>query len=232
MPEQDLDRAFDTLVVEVERVVRPPGAGRARTTLLARRATAGGVALLVVAVGGLAVAVQGDPGSHGPEPAPPVTTPRTPTDSGSKVFSTSRIDGHWHTRHLQPAELAGLLNAAGRGDVLVRWEAHHPPGPARLTLSASVMQGHSLWLGTDARPYVTPLDWGLVEPRGDRVVLHRHHASDAGAALRYTVSGARLTFDVVRSAWPERDGVPGRAQVRALYSSLPFTRFVGSGPTG
>jgi hypothetical protein len=63
-------------------------------------------------------------------------------------------------------------------------------------------------------------------------VLHRHVASDAGATLRYTVAGTRLTFDVVRSAWPQRRGVPGRAQVRALYSSLSFTRFVSAGPTG
>jgi hypothetical protein len=150
---------------------------------------------------------------------------------GGPVFPTSRVDGHWHTRHLTEAELAGLLTSAGRGDVLARWESHTPPGRPRLTLSASVVLGHSLWLGTDDRPYGAPLDWGSMEPRGeDRVGLRHHHSSTPTATLRYTVAGSRLTFEVVRSAWPDRDGVSGRAQVGALYASLPFTRFVGSGP--
>ena len=231
MPDTDLDRAFDTLVVEVEHIVTPPGAKQARSTLLRRRAGVAGAALLAVAVvGGIAVAAQGGAGTHEPQPAPPVTRTDDSSVTGKQFYPTSAIDGHWHTRHLSQAELRQLLLAAGRDDVLAWWESHAPAGRPRITLAAGRVNGHVLAVGTDARPYLRVLDWGSFTDHGDEVRLSRGRASRPNATLRDTVTGSRLVFDVVTSDWPRRYGVSGVEQARVLYSSLPFTRFIGSGP--
>jgi hypothetical protein len=230
MPDTDLDRAFDTLVADVERVVAPPGADRTRTTVRLRRARGAALALLLAlaVVGGVTVAIQGGDASREPQPAPPVT--RTDESSlGGDLYPASAVDGHWRTRHLSPVELRGLLVAAGRTDVLARWESHGRVGSPRLTLAVNAVQGRSLWLGVDARPYLIKLDRGSFTELGHRVVLTRQHTSTPTAWLRATVTGARLDLVVVDSAWPSRNGVSGVEQARALYSSLPFTRFVSAG---
>ena len=229
MPDTDLDRAFDTLVLEVERTVIPPGATQARSTLLRRRAGVAGAALLVVAVAGGIAAAQGGAGTHEPQPAPPVNRTDDSSVTGQQVYPTSAIDGHWHTRHLSQAELRHLLVAAGRDDALAWWESHAPAGRPRLTLAAGRVNGFSLCLGTDAKPYLRGLDGGHFTEHGDEVVL-RHYGSTPEAMLRYMITGSRLDLDLVRSNWPRQHGVSGADQVRILYASLPFTRFVGSGP--
>lgn len=231
MPDTELDRAFDTLVVEVERVVVPPGAKQARSTLLRRRAGVAGAALLVVAVvGGIAVATQAGAGTHEPQPARPVTRTDDSSVTGEQLYPTSAIDGHWHTRHLSQGEFRHLLVAAGRDDVLAWWESHAPAGRPRLTLAAGRVNGHVLTVGTDAQPYLRSLDWGTFTDHGDEVRLSHGHSSTPTATLRYTVTGSRLVLDVVTSDWPRRYGVSGVEQARVLYASLPFTRFIGSGP--
>ena len=229
MPDTDLDRAFDTLVVEVERAVTPPGAKQARGTLLRRRAGVAGAALLVVAVVGGIAATQGGAGTHEPQPAPPVTRTEHSSVAGQQVYPTSAIDGHWHTRYLSQAELRQFLVAAGRDDVLAWWEAHAPAGRPRLTLAAGRVNGYSLWLGTDAKPYLRALDAGYFAEHGGEVVL-RHYGSTPEATLRYTITGSRLEFELVRCDWPRENGVSGADRVRVLFASLPFTRFIGSGP--
>jgi hypothetical protein len=230
MPETNLDRAFDIFVLEVERVATAPGAAQARTTVRVRRAGVAAVALLLVALlGGISVAATG--GGHEPRPAAPVTTEHTRV-TDQQFYPTSAIDGHWQTRHLSQAELRRLLLAAGRDGVLAWWESHAPAGRPRLTLAAGRVQGRVLAVGTDSRPYLKRLDWGFFTSDGDEVRLLPGPGAPPNATLRCTVTGDRLACDVVASDWSRRYGVSGVEQARVLYSSLPFTRFVGSGVWG
>jgi hypothetical protein len=93
------------------------------------------------------------------------------------------------------------------------------------------MGGYSVSLGTGSHPYAWMLDWGFPLARGEGDVLLRRRFGSAGeAVLRPTVTGTRLTLDLVRSSYPGRRGVPGADRVRALYTSVPFERFYGTGP--
>ncbi|GAA2156434.1 hypothetical protein GCM10009844_44680 [Nocardioides koreensis] len=232
MPDTDLDRAFDTFVLEIERAVTEPGAKQARSTLLRRRAGVAGAALLVVAVVGGIAAAQGGAGTHEPQPAPPVTRTDDTSVAGGDFYPTAAIDGHWRTRHLSQAEVRELLVATGREGVLAWWVSRPFEGRPRLTFSAAGVNGHNLSLGTDAEPYLRSLAWGSITHHRDEVVLNRHFTSRPGVKLRYTISGSRLDLDVLSSAWPERHGRSGLEQARVLYSGLPFTRFVSPGPWG
>ena len=228
MPDTDLDRAFGTLVAEVDLAVTPPGADRTRSTVRNRRVGVAAVALLAVAaVGGVTVATRLGDAPGQPQP----TRQMTPNDESALGGRSSfaPIDGHWRTSQLSPVELRGLLVAAGRDDELAWWEAHGPAGRPRLTVAANAVQGLSLWLGTSARPYLERLDWGSFTEHGHHVVLRRGYTPTPDAWLRATITSTRLDLDVVDSAWPSRNGVSGTDQVRTLYASLPFTRFVSAG---
>jgi hypothetical protein len=90
--------------------------------------------------------------------------------------------------------------------------------------------GYSVSLGTGSDPYAWTLDWGYPSMDGDDVLLQRRFGSAGEAVLRPTVTGTRLTLDLVSSTYPDRRGVDGADRVRALYTSLPFERFYGTGP--
>ncbi|MFC4785341.1 hypothetical protein ACT8ZV_12760 [Nocardioides sp. MAHUQ-72] len=229
MPDTDLDRGFDDLVVEVERMVQPPGARAAVGRVRIRRAAVTAAGVLGLALGGIAVVAQDGVRPPPPHPAP-VTRTEQPLPSGGEVFATSPLDGHWHTRPLSPAELGTLLRRAGETGLAARWAARPERGGARLTLVTRLMGGYSLWLGTEADPYRSGLGWGTLSEHGRRVRLGWHQSTTPTTTLRYTLTDGRVVFELVGSDLPQRNGVPGRERAAVLYTSLPFHRFVSAGP--
>ena len=232
MPDTDLDRVFDQLVADVERDSRVPGADRARTTARTHRVRVAGIAALALLTVGT-VAALGNRADQAPEPVAPLN--RKESGDGfvgdpKSVLPTTPIDGLWRTRPLAPREVADLLGAAGAPGVLAEWQGSAPAGRPRLALAATTIGGYGLWLGTTDQPWVRLLDWGYPRPQGEDVQLRRRFGDAGEAVLSPTVSGGRLTLELVSSTYPDRRGVDGADRVRALYTSLAFERFHGTGP--
>lgn len=233
MPDLDLDRVFDQLVADVERDSRVPGANRARSTARTHRTRIAG-ALTALALLGVGVVTElGDRGGQAPAPVGP-TDQRESTDGfvgdPGTVLPTTPIDGLWRSRPLAPREAADLLAASGATDVLARWEGGLPPARTRLALAAATVRGYGLFLGTADDPWLWRLDWGFPQRHGDDVLLKRRYGDAGEALLHPTVTGRRLTLDLVSSTYPDRRGVTGADRVRAMYTALAFERFYGIGP--
>ena len=200
----------------------------ARRTRVRRNLTIGGVTAAALLVTALAVAA--------PEEQPRSTQPASvpsgrPSGDASRLFPTSTLDGHWHTAPLDRRETRDVFRAGGLGDVFDRWSATHPGARPRLTMAASSVFPYGLWLGSTAQPYAEIVDWGAMTVRGHRVLLVAE-GGGSRATLSWTRTGDRVAFDVVRADWPTRQGFSGATQVRALYATETFVKFVGAGFVG
>ena len=138
---------------------------------------------------------------------------------------TSGVSGLWQTRALTDAEVRDLLDRAGLSTDAARWEGQKPPGNTRLSIYAKGSGFWSIWLGTHARPDIRVLDHGGFWQVGDdQLAINGLGATGARTTLGWTRTKDELQLSLVSTNWPDREGVSGADQVRALYATLPFVR--------